>query len=153
MSLSKIPATTTGGLYGVNIRLALPQGRAIEIGRTPKADERHADVNFAINDAFKRARRRLQDQVRRMRGQTEIHVGEPIATVARLDVGGGSGFSQTADGREIYFHRNSVIGDVFSFWPPMPSAEHGNIRASIRPCGAPDAPVAKTRQAVHLGSD
>ena len=34
----------TGGLYDINIRLALPDGREVNIGRTPKADERHAEL-------------------------------------------------------------------------------------------------------------
>ena len=33
----------TGGLYEVNIRLVLPNGREVDVGRTPQADERHAD--------------------------------------------------------------------------------------------------------------
>ena len=57
-----------GGLYEVNIRLALPNGREVNVDRTPQADERHSDLSFAINDAFKRARRQLQDQVNRMQG-------------------------------------------------------------------------------------
>ena len=57
-----------GGLYEVNIRLALPKGREVNVGHTPHEDERHSDVNYAINDAFKRARRQLQDQVDRMQG-------------------------------------------------------------------------------------
>lgn len=59
----------TGGLYEVNIRLALPDGREVNVDRTAPADERHADLTFAINDAFKRARRQLQDQVSRMQGR------------------------------------------------------------------------------------
>jgi hypothetical protein len=61
----------TGGLFEINIRLALPEGREVNIGRTPHADERHADLGFALNDAFKRARRQLQDQVDRMAGNTK----------------------------------------------------------------------------------
>jgi ribosome-associated translation inhibitor RaiA len=68
----------TGGLHEVNIRLALPAGHEIDVSRTPKADERHSDLPFAINDAFKRARRRLQDQVRRMQGQVKQHEDQPI---------------------------------------------------------------------------
>ncbi len=65
----------TGGLYEVNIRLALPDGREVNVARTPQADERHSDLTFAINDAFKRARRQLQDHVRRMQGQMKHHDG------------------------------------------------------------------------------
>ena len=59
----------TGGLYEVNIRMALPNGREVNVDRTAQADERHSDLTFAINDAFKRARRQLQDQVSRMQGR------------------------------------------------------------------------------------
>ena len=61
----------TGGLYAVSIHLALPDGKEVNIGRTPRVDERHADVHFAQGDAFKRARRRLQDQVRRLQGHVK----------------------------------------------------------------------------------
>ena len=63
----------TGGLYEINIRLALPDGREVDVGRTPKADERHSDLLFAINDAFKRARRQLQDATQRMEGRIKTH--------------------------------------------------------------------------------
>ena len=62
----------------MNIRLALPNGREVNVGRTAQADERHADLTFAINDAFKRARRRLQDHVRRLQGLVKQHDGPPI---------------------------------------------------------------------------
>jgi cold shock CspA family protein len=98
------------GLYEVNIRLALPDGREVNVDRTPQEDERHSDVTFAINDAFKHARRQLQDHVRKMQGHVKEHETEPTATVARIDPSGEFGFLETADGREIYFHRNSVVG-------------------------------------------
>jgi cold shock CspA family protein len=103
----------TGGLYELNIRLALPEGREVNIGRTPQNDERYSDLTFAINDAFKRARRQLQDQVRKLQGQVKYHEGTPIGTVSEIDPLGEFGFIQTSDGREIYFHRNSVLNDEF----------------------------------------
>ena len=103
-----------GGLYEVHIRLALPDGREVNVSRTPPGDERHADLTFAINDAFKHARRQLQDQVRRTQGEVKNHEGPPIGTVVRLDTSGEFGFLEAADGQEIYFHRNSVLGDGFS---------------------------------------
>ncbi len=103
----------TGGLYEVNIRLALPNGREVNVGRTPPADERHADLSFAINDAFKHARRRLQDQVRRLQGQVKQHEHQPVATVKTIDPSGEFGFLEAADGHEVYFHRNSVLDDAF----------------------------------------
>lgn len=104
----------SGGLYEVSIRLTLPNGREVNISRTAKADERHSDLSFAINDAFHRARRRLQDHVRRMQGQTKTHADPPLGTVSQLEPIDGFGILQTADGREIYFHRNSVLDGGFT---------------------------------------
>ena len=103
----------TGGLYEINIRLSLPEGREVNVARTAQLDERYSDLNFAINDAFKRARRQLQDRAQRIRGDVKLHESPPIATVARLDPAGLFGFLETADGREVYFHRNSVINGGF----------------------------------------
>ncbi len=102
------------GLYEVHIRLALPDGREVNVERTPPEDERHSDLAFALNDAFKHARRQLQDQVRRSQGQVKHHDGPPIGTVVRLDPSGEFGFLETSDRLEVYFHRNSVLDDAFS---------------------------------------
>jgi cold shock CspA family protein/ribosome-associated translation inhibitor RaiA len=129
-----------GGLYEVAIHLLLPQGRDVDIARTPRADERHADVNFAINDAFKRARRRLQDQSRLMRGEIKAHNGQPIGTVKRLD--DSFGFLETPDGHDIYFHRNSVVNDAFSQLVPgarvtycEATGEKGPQASTVKPLG------------------
>jgi cold shock CspA family protein len=103
----------TGGLYEINVRLALPEGREVNIGHTAQNDERHSDLTFAIDDAFKRARRQLQDQVRQLQGQVKHHESA-TGTVIELDPLGEFGFIKTGDGREIYFHRNSVLNDEFS---------------------------------------
>jgi len=103
----------TGGLNHVSIRLALPDGRDVNVGRTPKEDERHADLAFAVNDAFKRARRQLQDQARRLQAQVKTHAEQPTGTVVRIDPNGDFGFLKSGDGSELYFHRNSVLDGGF----------------------------------------
>ena len=67
-----------GGLYEVSIRLALPDGREVNISHTAQNDERHSDLTFAIDDAFHRARRQLQDQARKLQGQVKHHDDAPI---------------------------------------------------------------------------
>ena len=104
----------TGGLYEVNIRLALPDGREVNVERTAQADERHADLTFAINDAFKRARRQLQDHVRRLQGQVKQHEGQPIGTVVRLDASGEFGFLEAGDGHESLFSSQQRARRAFS---------------------------------------
>jgi cold shock CspA family protein len=104
-----------GGAFDVSIRLSLPQGREVDIGRCEgrvkeaETDNRLLDPVVAVNDAFKRARRRLQDYARRMQGHVKSHDGPPVATVSRYDDAAGFGFLETSDGREVYFHKNSVL--------------------------------------------
>jgi ribosome-associated translation inhibitor RaiA len=62
-----------GAAYRIHVRLTLPNGRHVVVDRTASADERHSDFDFALNDAFKRARRQLQDEVRVMRGDIKTH--------------------------------------------------------------------------------
>lgn len=109
----------TGGQYQVSIRLALPDGREVNIARTPTQDERYADLTFAIDNAFKRARRRLQDQARLMQGQTKQHEKQPIGTVIRIDPSGEFGFIENAGGHEVYFNCNSVLDGPSSIAPGM----------------------------------
>ncbi len=104
----------TGGHFHVNIHLVLPNGRTVDVGRTANNDGRFSDLKLALNVAFKRARRQLQEHVRRMRGNVKTHEPEPLGTVTSIDEPGGFGFLEAPDGREIYFHRNSVLQNAFA---------------------------------------
>jgi cold shock CspA family protein len=104
----------TGGLYEIAVHLSLPDGREVNVDRVRQNDERFADLNYALNDTFKRARRQLQDQVRELQGKVKQHDGPPVGTVCELDPLGEFGFIKTEDDREIYFHRNSVLGDGYA---------------------------------------
>ena len=67
------------GPYEIHIHLTLPQGKEVIVAHTPDADERYADIDFALHDALKRARRQLQDQARRLQGHVTTHRNEPQA--------------------------------------------------------------------------
>jgi cold shock CspA family protein len=69
---------------------------------------------LAINDAFKETARRLEDYVRLRRGQVKERVGPPRGRVVKILPGEGYGFLEDEEGREIYFHRNSVLDGAFS---------------------------------------
>jgi cold shock CspA family protein len=108
----------TGGLYEINIHLAIPHSKDVNVALTPQNDERYADIHFALNDAFKRARRQLQDRARKLQGQIKHHEPQPTGKVLRIDPSGEFGFIETSDGREIYFHRNSVLNGAFARMKP-----------------------------------
>lgn len=63
----------SGGPNAVHVHVAIPDGREVNVTHTSDADERHSDLAFAVNDAFKRARRQLQDQSRRLQGNVKHH--------------------------------------------------------------------------------
>jgi cold shock CspA family protein/ribosome-associated translation inhibitor RaiA len=98
----------TGNLYHVRVDATVP-GKELVVRRDPREHESHADVRVAIRDAFDATRRELMDEARRRRGQVKAHGGTVYGRVAMLDAEDGYGFLLTRDGREIYFHANSVL--------------------------------------------
>lgn len=103
-----------GDLYDVRIHIVVPGGEDIVVDRNPSADHAHEDPYVALRDAFMAARRRLQDHERRFAGAVKAHVEPPHGRVSRISPEDGFGFIETADGREIYFHRNAVTNGGFS---------------------------------------
>ncbi|MBI3707670.1 MAG: HPF/RaiA family ribosome-associated protein [Proteobacteria bacterium] len=101
-----------GKSYNIRIDLKLP-GSEIAVNRDPAPAEDRKDIYVAIRDAFDAVERRLQDKVRRRRGEVKSHAGEPHGRIARLFADEGYGFIESADGEEVYFHRNSVIQGEF----------------------------------------
>lgn len=119
-----------GDLYHLRIDLTVP-GEEIVVRHEPslaaslrrvatekrsKSAEAHAahkDIYVVIRDAFKEARRQLQDYTRRARQQIKHHEPTPAGRVVKLVPDEDYGFLETADGREIYFHRHSVLNRAF----------------------------------------
>ena len=89
-----------------------PETKLIE-RHEPSKHGAHADIYVAIRDAFNAAGRKLQEYARRQSGAVKVHEGPPRARVARLFPEERYGFLETPDGREIYFHGNSVIQPGF----------------------------------------
>jgi cold shock CspA family protein len=88
-------------------------GEEIVVSQEPPEHVQHEDPYLAVNDAFKEAARRLEDYVRRRRGRVKEPIGPSRGRVVRLLAGEGYGFLETADGREVYFHENSVLDRAF----------------------------------------
>ncbi|HVO94616.1 MAG TPA: HPF/RaiA family ribosome-associated protein [Terriglobales bacterium] len=79
----------------------------------PSKHAAHADAYVALRDAFNAAERKLKDFARRRHGKAKAHALSATARVARLFPIEDFGFLETPDGREIYFHRNSVMAPGF----------------------------------------
>ena len=101
-----------GNLYRVTIDIRTPAGEIV-VSRSPDQHQAHEDAYVAIRDAFKAARRQLQDQVRERRGKVKAHEAPPHGRVGALHPADGYGTITDSNGREIYFHRNSVVNADF----------------------------------------
>jgi cold shock CspA family protein/ribosome-associated translation inhibitor RaiA len=101
-----------GNLFSVRIDLRYPGGETLA-SRAPGAHHAHEDVYVALRDAFKAARRQLQDHVRVRRGDVKPHSTPPHGRIASIDAARNCGRIATADGRDIYFHRNSLVNASF----------------------------------------
>jgi cold shock CspA family protein/ribosome-associated translation inhibitor RaiA len=101
-----------GNLFEIRIDLTVP-GREIAIRRAPSADHAHEDAFVAARDAFRAARRKLQDYERKRYQQVKSHTGQPHGIVSELHPAEDYGRIDAADGRSIYFHRHSVLGEGF----------------------------------------
>lgn len=101
-----------GNFYQVRIDLTVPD-EEIVINREAPEHTPYREVGVAIRDAFDAAARKLEDYVRRHRRDVKVHEPTPHARVHEIFPQQGYGFLETPDGREIYFHRNSVLHGHF----------------------------------------
>jgi cold shock CspA family protein len=119
-----------GYLFHIRIDLTVPEGEIV-VKRVPTLYPKERDIGdqrrrkemetrterkhlkVAIREAFHAARRRLQDHARRKRAEVKVHEPTPEARVTKLFPLEGYGYIETPEGREIYFHANSVINKRF----------------------------------------
>jgi ribosomal subunit interface protein len=101
-----------GKLFHVSVDVRLPGGEVVA-SRDPALHHAHEDVYVALRDSFKAVRRRLEDRVRVRRGDVKAHEVPPHGIIIELNTEEGFGRISTPDGREIYFHRNSVLNADF----------------------------------------
>ena len=62
----------TGSAFHIRIDVAVPD-RMITVSRDPGRDEAHGDAYIAIADAFRAARRQLQNHAHIVRGEIKLH--------------------------------------------------------------------------------
>ncbi|MBF2020364.1 MAG: HPF/RaiA family ribosome-associated protein [Hydrococcus sp. C42_A2020_068] len=97
----------------VRIDLTAPNGELV-VKRDPPEHQTHENISVVIRDAFDAAKRKLQDYARLQRHKTKTHEVPPHGWIATLFPDEGYGFIETSDGREVYFHQNSVLNGAFS---------------------------------------
>jgi cold shock CspA family protein len=123
--LVRIDLTVPGGELVINrapkrlsaAKLREPEfaGKDLAENHEPSKQAAHEDVYVAIRDAFNSAGRKLQDYARKRRGKVKVHEPTPLARVSKMFPEEDYGFLETSDGREIYFHKNSVLEPGFDY--------------------------------------
>ncbi len=101
-----------GHLYHVGIEITVPGGEIV-VNREAHEDHSHEDAYVAVRDAFMAAGRQLEDYARKQRGDVKVHPVGETGFVTRVFPADGYGFIETIDGRQVYFHKNSVIDGAF----------------------------------------
>ena len=101
-----------GNLYHVRLDITVPDSEIV-ISRGHDLHHAHEDAYVAIRDAFDHARRKLEDYTRRRQQHVKTHEAPDHGRVIQLLMDEGYGRIETADGREIYFHKNSVLNASF----------------------------------------
>ena len=97
-----------GGPYQVRLTLTVPGSELVVSHHSDK------DPYLASRDAFDAMGRWLEEYARQRRGVVKNHEAPLFeGRVTKLFQTEGYGFLQTPDGREIYFHGNSVLDPGF----------------------------------------
>ena len=106
-----------GKIFHVSIDVTVPNGELV-VSRNAHDDHSHEDVYVAVRDAFDAMRRQLEEHARRRRGDVKNHLAGGYGRVVRLYPDRDYGMIETRDGREVYFHRNSVLNAAFDGLKP-----------------------------------
>lgn len=97
-----------GNQYRVRIQLAVPH-KELVVDRQPTQHQAAEDLRVALREAFANMRRQLEDDVRQMRGHTKQHAEPDHGQVKKVFPEADYGFIESSDGREVFFHANSVL--------------------------------------------
>lgn len=101
-----------GKLFHVTINLTVPTGELV-VNRSPTEHHAHEDAYVAIRDAFNAMRRKLQNFTSKQRGDVKKHSTPGHGKVSEVKQHQDYGRILTQEGKEIYFHRNSVLDGDF----------------------------------------
>ena len=104
----------SGSPYRIRIVTRIPPGKELVVSREPGEGEANEQLKTAVNKAFDAMRRQVLRQKEKQLGEVKTHTQESfLGHVVRLDPAQDFGFLRSLEGREVYFHRNSVVHEDF----------------------------------------
>ncbi len=101
-----------GNLFLVRVDLTLP-GHELVAGHESPKHQAYEDPYVAVRDAFDSLQRQLEELARRERHEVKHHEPPLHGHISGLTPAEDYGRITTPDGRDIYFHRNSVVDADF----------------------------------------
>ena len=102
-----------GNRFRVRVHLKVA-GRDIQASRGPgRENKSYEDIYVAVRDVFDAVRRQLEEHERTHRGDVKAHATPAHGRVEQIYRDADYGVIRTSDGREIHFHRNSVVDTDF----------------------------------------
>jgi len=101
-----------GNLFCIHINIKTP-GKELVVSRESELNHAHEDAYVAVRDAFDAMRRQLEDRARRQKGKVKTHETPPHGKISVLMPEEDYGRIETTYGRDIYFHRNSLLNGDF----------------------------------------
>ena len=106
---------SSGSQYRVSIDITIPHNREIAVVENPDVGKQYLPLETVIRDAFEAARRQLVGISTEQQGKRKVHPEQEVsAIVDKLFTEEGYGFiKEVSTGKEVYFHRNSVINNDF----------------------------------------
>ena len=105
----------SGSAYRIRVEVYVPHKHQIIVRREAGEGDMHDNLYLIIKEAFDAALKQLKNLKAKQRREVKIHPEQEVqAMVARIFPEEGYGFIETIDGREIYFHRNSVLHSDFA---------------------------------------
>ncbi len=112
ISLDQVTGRLENGGYRISIDMRVAPGHEIVVKNEPKETKEQPAIQSIIRDGFKTARERLKRLSEQQRQEVKSHPGQQVqAAIARLNED--HGFLRSADGRDIYFHRNALVDGDF----------------------------------------
>ncbi len=107
-------AINDGSPFRIRITMRVPPGHELVVERKPGEGVMSDGLEKVIRYAFDAAKKQLEKLTEKQRENVKQHPQQEVAAIVdRIFHEDGYGFLKTVNGREIYFHKNSVINKDF----------------------------------------
>lgn len=104
----------SGNPFRVRVDVTVPPAHELVTVRNAGEGDLHEELPTVVRRAFDAMQRQLKKLVEKQRGDVKLHPAQEMAgVVIRLFRNQGYGFIKSLEGREIYFHKDSLSAAEF----------------------------------------